>query len=209
MPRPRKEHGDDTRLTIIEVTTRLFAERGYAGTSLDQVAKAADTSKSSIFWHFDNKEDLLCSVVDHALAEFETRAGDLVLAEPTPGRAFARLLSLFRELAVDHGSTIRLLLGLLLEATEQDVGVRRRFQRVYEGYRRSVAQIVALGQASGDFSPSVDADALSTLFLAAYDGVFVQRLLDPETVPESVYDHLADLLFAALTPGQPRPQLAP
>ena len=58
MQKRRKEQGQQTRQNIIEVTTRLFAQRGYAGTSLDLIAKEASTSKSSIFWHFENKEDL-------------------------------------------------------------------------------------------------------------------------------------------------------
>ena len=102
MQRPRKEQGEKTRQTIIDVTARLFAERGYAGTSLDLVAKEADTSKSSIFWHFQNKEDLLFTVVDQALSVWESRAGDAVLAQPSPPLRFARLLELHHELANDH-----------------------------------------------------------------------------------------------------------
>ena len=73
--RQRKEQGEQTRQAIIEVTTRLFATRGYAGTSLDLIAKEAKTSKSSIFWHFENKEDLLFTVVDRAMSAWESRAG--------------------------------------------------------------------------------------------------------------------------------------
>lgn len=206
MQRPRKEQGEKTRQTIIDVTARLFAERGYAGTSLDLVAKEADTSKSSIFWHFQNKEDLLFTVVDQALSVWETRAGEEVLAQPSPPLRFARLLELHRELAEDHGHTLRLLLGLLLETADGDEAVRVRFQRIYEGYRRSAAQIIEAGRRSGDFAESANADHLATLFLAAHDGVFVQRFLDPDAVPPGVYDTLADLLFEALTPGRPRPR---
>lgn len=206
MQRPRKEQGEKTRQTIIDVTARLFAERGYAGTSLDLVAKEADTSKSSIFWHFQNKEDLLFTVVDQALSAWESRAGDEVLAETTPALRFARLLELHRELADDHAHTLRLLLGLLLETADGDEAVRVRFQRIYEGYRRSAAQIIEAGQRSGEFSREVDAHRLSSVFLAAYDGLFVQRFLDPDALPAGVYDLLADMLFAALTPGRPRPR---
>jgi AcrR family transcriptional regulator len=206
MQRPRKEQGEKTRQTIIDVTARLFAERGYAGTSLDLVAKEADTSKSSIFWHFQNKEDLLFTVVDQALSVWESRAGDEVLSQPTPPLRFARLLELHRELADEHGHTLRLLLGLLLETADGDEAVRVRFQRIYEGYRRSAAQLIEAGKRSGDFAAGVDADELSAIFLAAHDGIFVQRFLDPESVPRGVYETLADLLFARLTPGKPRPR---
>lgn len=206
MQRPRKEQGEKTRQTIINVTARLFAERGYAGTSLDLVAKEADTSKSSIFWHFQNKEDLLFTVVDQALSSWESRAGEEVLSQPTPPLRFARLMELHRELAEEHGHTLRLLLGLLLETADGDESVRVRFQRIYEGYRRSAAQIIEAGKQSGDFTPKVDADATATLFLAAYDGIFVQRFLDPDVIPGDIYERVADLIFAALMPGKARPR---
>ena len=75
MQKQRKEQGEHTRKLIIDVTTKLFATRGYAGTSLDLIAKEAQTSKSSIFWHFENKEDLLFTVVDQAMGEWEVNAG--------------------------------------------------------------------------------------------------------------------------------------
>ena len=56
MQRQRKEQGEHTRQAIIDVTTKLFATRGYAGTSLDLIAKEAQTSKSSIFWHFETRQ---------------------------------------------------------------------------------------------------------------------------------------------------------
>lgn len=209
MQRPRKEQGEKTRQTIIEVTARLFRERGYAGTSLDLVAKAADTSKSSIFWHFQNKEDLLFTVVDQALSEWETRAGDEILAQPTPPLRFARLLELHRELATDHPATVRLLLGLLIETADGEEAVKERLRRIYEGYRKSAVQIVEAGQRGGDFARDADADHLAAILLGAFDGIFVQRLLDPEAVDGSVYDTLFDLIYARLVPGAERPRTIP
>jgi TetR/AcrR family acrAB operon transcriptional repressor len=84
MQRQKKEQGQATRQAIIDVTTRLFATRGYAGTSLDLIAKEANTSKSSIFWHFENKEDLLFTVVDKAMSDWEVEAGSKIIAQPDP-----------------------------------------------------------------------------------------------------------------------------
>lgn len=206
MQRPRKEQGEKTRQTIIDVTARLFEERGYAGTSLDLVAKEAETSKSSIFWHFQNKEDLLFTVVDQALSEWETRAGDAILSESTPPTRLARMMELQRELATDRPSTLRLLIGLALETADGEVEIRSRFQRIYEGYRQSAAQIIEAGKKSGDFISEADAQSLSALLLAAFDGLFVQRLVDPSAIGDAAYDALFELMFQRLMPGQPRPK---
>lgn len=209
MQRPRKEQGEKTRQTIIDVTARLFEEKGYAGTSLDLVAKEAETSKSSIFWHFQNKEDLLFTVVDRALSDWEARAGEAILAQPTPPTRLARLLDLHRELAAECPSTLRLLIGLALETADGAEELRVRFQRIYEGYRQSAAQIIEAGKRSGDFRPEVDAGPLSALILATFDGLFVQRWVDPEANGEAPYRVLFDLVFERLMPGQPRPRPVP
>jgi AcrR family transcriptional regulator len=53
---------------IIEVATTLFAERGYEGTSMNDVAERAGMRKASLFYHFASKETLYEAVLDHLLA---------------------------------------------------------------------------------------------------------------------------------------------
>ena len=53
-----------TRERILEQAQRLFRERGYAATSLEQVAEAAQVTKGAIYGHFSSKEDLLLSAVE-------------------------------------------------------------------------------------------------------------------------------------------------
>ncbi len=207
MHRQRKEQGEQTRQAIIEVTTRLFADKGYAGTSLDLVAKAAKTSKSSIFWHFDNKEDLLFTVVDRAMTEWEVRASVEILAQSNPALRLLKLINLYRDLARDRPDTLRLLLGLLLETSDSNADVKRRFQRMYQGYRSSIQIVVQEGVDSGRFKPRVPQEHLATLALALFDGLFVQSLLDPEAMPERIFDTLKLVIFELVMPGSPVPTL--
>jgi TetR/AcrR family transcriptional regulator len=60
-PKPRKEE-------ILEVATRLFAERGYEGTSMNDVAEHVGMRKASLFYHFATKDSLYESVVDRIIA---------------------------------------------------------------------------------------------------------------------------------------------
>lgn len=46
------------------MTTRLLAERGYAATSLDEIAEVFDLSKASIYHYFPSKEDLIIACLD-------------------------------------------------------------------------------------------------------------------------------------------------
>lgn len=62
----RSESKARTRRRLITEAERLFVERGYAATSLEQVARAAEVTKGAIYGHFSNKEELLLSAVEAA-----------------------------------------------------------------------------------------------------------------------------------------------
>ncbi len=55
----------DTRNHILEVAAAAFAERGFAGTSLNQVLRDSGISKGALYFHFPSKEALAIAVVDH------------------------------------------------------------------------------------------------------------------------------------------------
>ena len=55
-----------TRERLISEAQRLFRERGYTATSLEQIAEAADVTKGAIYGHFSSKEDLLLSAIEAA-----------------------------------------------------------------------------------------------------------------------------------------------
>lgn len=205
MQRQKKEQGQRTRQTIITVTTRLFASRGYAGTSLDLIAKEAQTSKSSIFWHFENKEDLLFTVVDRAMSDWEMEAGSHILAQPDPPSQLGKLIDEYRELAMNRPDTLRLLLGLLLETADVNENVKLRFQKMYRGYRNSIRLVLEEGIQGDYFDRKIPPQHLAAMVLALFDGLFIQWFLDPNGVPNDIFDSLKKSVFALVMPDQPIP----
>ena len=95
---------------ILDVAVRVFRERGYDGSSIDQVALAAGITKASIYYHVRSKEELLDRGVGRALDALFA-----VLDEPPAkkGRAAARLKYIVRrtiEITVDQLAEVALLL---------------------------------------------------------------------------------------------------
>ena len=60
----------DTRERILEESSKLFAEKGYSATSIEEIANCAGITKSVIYYHFKNKEDILQTLIQEAFAEF-------------------------------------------------------------------------------------------------------------------------------------------
>lgn len=96
------ERRSDTRpAELIAAALRLFAERGFAATRLDDVAAAAGVSKATVYLYFDNKERLFEAVVRAAITPSLEHAAHLVdvFDGPTPN-LLRTLLGLF-EAALD------------------------------------------------------------------------------------------------------------
>jgi AcrR family transcriptional regulator len=65
--------GAITREHLIAVATRLFAERGYEGTSIELVLQAAGVSRGALYHHFNGKDTLFEAVLEAVEAEVELR----------------------------------------------------------------------------------------------------------------------------------------
>jgi AcrR family transcriptional regulator len=60
----REMYSEATRAALLEEATALFAERGYAGTSLEDVASASQVTRGAVYHHFAGKQALFEAVLD-------------------------------------------------------------------------------------------------------------------------------------------------
>ena len=93
--RPSKEMQNAAAERIIAAATLLFASRGFAGTSMEQVASQCGAGKDTVYRRFPSKVALFEAVVEHAHKRAVARLDDL---PPMEGNALERLQSLSREL---------------------------------------------------------------------------------------------------------------
>lgn len=76
-----KSEADQTRSNLIEQSHRLFAVKGYIGTSLDDVANESNVTKGALYHHFSNKKDLFKACYTHQLIRLVTDLKSRQLAE--------------------------------------------------------------------------------------------------------------------------------
>ncbi|TKV70420.1 TetR/AcrR family transcriptional regulator [Rhizobium sp. AU243] len=93
--RPLKAEQNAAAERIIDAATTLFATRGFAGTSMEQVASQCGAGKDTVYRRFPSKVALFEAVVEHAHARAVARLRDLPMAQ---GNALERLRTLMREL---------------------------------------------------------------------------------------------------------------
>ncbi len=137
--------------SLTDVALRVFAERGYDGASMDDVARAAGITKASIYHHVSGKEALLERGLGRALDALFA-----ILDEPaaTSGRAVERLRHIVSRVAE---TTLHLLPELTVlfrvrgtsRSEREALERRRRFDRV-------VTDIIATAQREGDVRADLD-----------------------------------------------------
>ena len=118
MPRQRSR---DTRAQIQQTALDLFAERGVQQTSLRDIAERVGVSKPALYYHFASREDLLNSLVQPMIDDFEAYAAAQQAAAPVGTR---ELLASYFDLAYRHRRLIQLAIRDLSVLHELKLAVR-------------------------------------------------------------------------------------
>src|ERR1700728_2731046 len=77
----QSERREATRAAIVKAAKRLFGERGFAGTTIDNVATAAHVAKGAVYHHFETKEALFEAVFDEVSRDIVTEVDQAARAE--------------------------------------------------------------------------------------------------------------------------------
>jgi len=137
--------------SLLQVAVKLFNERGYDGTSMEDLSRKLGITKSAIYHHVPSKEELLRLAVDRALD------GLFAIAEETAaldGRAIDRLEHLVRGsvlVLADRLPFVTLLLRVRGNTKAERAALTRRRE-----FDRLVTDLVKQAEAEGDVRPDID-----------------------------------------------------
>jgi AcrR family transcriptional regulator len=182
------------RRQIEDAASGLFRDRGYAATSVRDIARALDLQGASLYAHVASKEDVLWAIVERAAARFESAVAP-VLAADLPAPEKLRQLCRAHVLVVTddlrHAAVFQHEWRFLGEERREAVG------RMRDRYERHFRDVIAAGAASGELSsddPALDARAV----LTALNGVADWFRPEGQLPSEAVADRYAELATRAL-----------
>src|SRR3954468_23535016 len=81
MARRSKEDALATRARLLDAAELVFQAQGVAGTSLNDIAVAAGTTRGAIYWHFRDKADLFTAMMDRVSLPLQEAMAHIVAAE--------------------------------------------------------------------------------------------------------------------------------
>lgn len=97
----RAEHSAATRAALIRVARRMFAERGYAATSTEEVVRRARVTRGALYYYFRDKRDLFLAVLDEEQKKLAAKANEAAAAKQDPWDAMAAGSNAFFDACLD------------------------------------------------------------------------------------------------------------
>jgi len=203
----RQRDRERTRAEILEVATREFAEHGYSGARVDEIAERTRTTKRMLYYYFGSKEGLYTEVLERAYAEIRAAETAVDVEHLDPLAAIRRLAELTFDHHEAHPNFIRLVSIENIHRAEH-LRASGRFADLNMPAIDRIARILERGRADGAFTR--DADAFDVhMIISAYcvfrvanrytwRTLFNRDLLDPRT-REHYRAMLGDIVVNYLT----------
>jgi AcrR family transcriptional regulator len=206
MPRRRLTREDKrqaNRARILQAARKVFAQRGYHGATIAQIADEAGLSNGAVYYNFTNKEDLFLALLDQWRAELIQDIGKAVggPGSAEPERPFQDEV-LHVVAALKRGREWRLLLFEFVTYAARNPQFRERFVAGRQKFKGALASALAERTAAHHIQPALSPEQLAALLTALVNGLALDEITEPGAIPD---DLLATALQALIDPGhQPR-----
>lgn len=183
---------EQRRDEILRAAETCFTERGYHGTTVDDIAERCGLSKGAIYWHFPGKRELFLALFDQYREMLvEVRRSAAATASAPDG-----LRSILRHAIfglTDVVSLVELVLEYMAHAS-RDEELRARFRLMYEDLEAIAVEQVERGVKDGAFR-DVDPETVARVLTSFADGLLMQKIVFPDLdLPRALRDGLELML---------------
>lgn len=200
MTRPRltrKEQQERTRDALIQAGARAVAERGLHRASIDEIARDAGFTKGAFYANFANKDALVLAILDRHFSTAIEDVDDAVASNDEVADQARDAGLRFADQMASDPAWGRVFLELVGHASRDDAFRVEMLARL-QPLRDRIAAVYArradeLGLVS-EYDPAEIAQMTSTMA----SGVAIQRLIDPDGIPDDLFARMLVLFFGGL-----------
>lgn len=168
----------ETEAKIIKAALEIFVQKGYHGTSVDEITRRVGLTKGALYAHFSSKGELLLRIID----EFRQKSiGGLAKAvEQVEGDAIDKIHRLvsFNSKFAEENQHLCVFLTFLSTELKADVNFEPALKATYREYQKIVAEVIRQGIRQGLFKKELDPEVTALTFMALHDGVLHQWVLN-------------------------------
>lgn len=194
----REEQKALTRRRLLDAAEVVFAQRGFHGASVDEIAREAGATTGALYSNFSGKEDLFLAMFERSAQADVEDYTELFTTQGTPEervRAVAdRWMGILRERPHYFPLVIEFWAYAIREPRLREP-LAERFQTLRTGGARLIAQ--GAERHGIPLGPEL-AQRLGLLITALGNGLALEKLLDPNGIADETYGDLLTLIFRAL-----------
>jgi AcrR family transcriptional regulator len=185
----------NSRADVVAAAGRLFAERGYHGTSMRDLGRELGLLGSSLYAHVESKQDLLVEVVEEGARLFEESARRAMVEEGSASDRLRNLISGHVDVVLDNPDVVRTFLN---EARMLDDDHRARVIGARDRYEAGFRAAISAGVADGSFRDDVDPKLGAIFILSILNAI--ERWYRPTgaTGRDELVDRLSDFALIGL-----------
>ena len=194
---PRKDKKDQ----IIEAAAQVFAQKGYAGAVVADIAIQANIGKGTVYEYFNSKEDLFFAVFEWFQKKTEKAA---TVGISSLGGGAADRLRVLNDSLMGLWDEIKDAFVLVMEfwAASSSTQMRRRFKgafkQIYDDYRGIVSSLIQDGINSGEFRSDVNPKSVAAALVGTWDALFLQAWFDDSFDPAATATDFLDTMLHGL-----------
>jgi AcrR family transcriptional regulator len=194
----REQQKAATRVRLLDAAQAVFARRGYHGASVDEIAREAGATSGALYAHFAGKEDLFLALLDQTLAGDARGYAEAFGAGATIEEQTRAGADRWMQVLNERPEYFPLFIEFWAYAIREP-RVQQRFGERFAALRAATGRIVAGGaEARGTELTTEQAEMLGTLVNALANGLALEKLADPEGVPDALFGDLLVLIFSGL-----------
>jgi len=184
MVRRTKEEAQETRAQILEAAEKAFHKRGVARTTLADIAKLAGVTRGAIYWHFNDKAELVEAMLEslHEPLDALARASESEDEVDPLGCMRKLLVQLMHQMVLDPKTRrINEILHHKCEFTDDMCEIRQQRQHSTVDCHAHIALSLGNAVKRGQLPDNVDPERAALAIYAYIDGLIRRWLLLPES----------------------------
>lgn len=131
--------GAETEAAFIAAGTKLFAEKGFKGTSISDLAREINLTTASLYYYVDGKQGLLAKVLEAGMADFLARLQAIAEGDGTPREKLERAVDNHIDFVVDRRDVVRIFLRY---RSMLEDGQREHYQGLLDSYQQYFTEIL-------------------------------------------------------------------
>jgi AcrR family transcriptional regulator len=194
----REQSKANTRERLLAAARSAFAESGFHGASVEEIATRAGFSTGALYSNFDGKEDLFLVLMEREIEEHAREIAEAVAARPSVSERATGGARRWMTM-IEREPELLLLFMEFWAYGVREAAVRPKVAARFAQVRRLLTRLIEDAVREFELELALPAEQLAIAVDALADGIARQRLADPSAVPDELMGTVLSLLFEAAT----------